>query len=973
MPIPSLRRACCGGFTLLTLVIAAAQARAACDPLNYVLPAPNAAMPRIGSGQTVTNTNPNGCQDGFAIAIDTGGTLVNRGGFTVLPGLRGANGNGGLLVLGGTLNNATGATLDNRADLYVGVAPFYGGTLNNGGVITNNAQLVSAGEFNNGPFGRITNKATMQLVGTNQAFTNAGLLQNQGSLTMNDIGGSFANHGQIDNAASAVIELSSTFGVLNWAGGTVNNSGVLRVTTLTLGVPTVYGTFNLLAGGTLEHTVLTLAQGLSQDNAGLIRNDRGMAVYGTLVNTGEIQSTAALTIDYPGFGLALMHNVNLLTLGSASGTWTGALPSPVTSTNSGLLKNDGTLVVKADALVINGGVDIFGNPNGQLQNYAQLQVYGRIENRHVLLNNSEMTVYGEVENRGQLINYGALVNQGRVTSAGTLYNEALIDNQAQFTVTGNFTLNGTMTNSGRVSFSAGSVTQGQGSYQQSAGVTWLDGSVTMREFQINDGSLCGTGKLNGSLFASDMSVCAAAGAPMKAGAQARRLALTADAPQGLTVSGDLVLSGGRLSFDIGGTAPGSFGSLVIGGHVLGTRGTLQLNFINGYQPAIGSSWALLGSQDVDPLGGFTLEVAGLPAGYGFAAGAGGSIGVTTVPVPEPQTAWLLLTGLGFVSWRRAGRHWAAACEALRRWRPNHLPAAVALAAVCAAHAPAGATVLVSAGAQVTAGNQGTSPLALSQQQAGPVGVTVAQGNDTTESWVRQASATATASVGSLRVATQSTYLHTQGQPRPNDRYANASASADASWTDTLLITSPTHTTGSGGHWIGMLALSADLTSVMYADKLPQPVGATVSLFATGLSGAPPNPLSNVCDLAGLTCLNVFHNQQATGTWLLPVEVSFSYGQAFSFYVSLRANSDAQAYGCDDCTLASTVANGTSLTWQGTSAILDASRHPVTDATLSSEARFNYLLAAPVPEPSGALLMVLGALVIAWRRRVGQVR
>ncbi|MBI3349052.1 MAG: PEP-CTERM sorting domain-containing protein, partial [Burkholderiales bacterium] len=364
-----------------------------------------------------------------------------------------------------------------------------------------------------------------------------------------------------------------------------------------------------------------------------------------------------------------------------------------------------------------------------------------------------------------------------------------------------------------------------------------------------------------------------------------------------------------------------------------------------------------------------------PAGYVFATGSGGSIGVTTVPVPEPQTAWLLLAGLaGLVSWRRAGRHGAAARAALRRWRPNHLPAAVALAAVCAAHAPAGATALVTAGAQVAAGNQGTSPVTVSQEQtAGLVGATAAQGNDTTETWVRQASATATASVGSLRVATQSTYLHAQGQPWANDRNANARASADASWTDTLLITSPTHTTGSGGHWLGMLALSADLTSVMHADKLPQPVGATVSLFATGLSGAPPDPLSNACDLTGLTCLKVFQNQQATGTWLLPVNVGFSYGQAFSVYVSLRANAEAQAYGCDDCTLTSTVANGTSLTWQGTSAILDASRHPVADATLSSESRFNYLLAAPVPEPNRALLTVLGALVIARRRRVGQVR
>ncbi|MBI3347027.1 MAG: hypothetical protein HY020_07420, partial [Burkholderiales bacterium] len=595
MTIPSLRRACCGGFTLLTLAMAAVQAHAGCDPLNYVLPAPDPAMPRIGNGQTVTNTNPNGCQDGFAIAIDTGGTLVNRGGFTVLPGLRGANGNGGLLILGGTLNNATHATLDNRADFYIGLDPYYGGTLNNGGVIINNALMVSAGTVVIGPFGQISNNASLQLVGIGQSFTNNGLFQNQGSLTMLGIGGSFANHGQIDNAAGAVIDLEASFGVLDWAGGTVNNSGTMRLSDLAIGDASGpngnYDTFNLLPGSRLETGDLTIRQGVLQVNAGTLRNAGSMGVYGTLINDGDIQ-TSTLTLDYAGFGLAVLNNRSggTLTLGSASGVWPGGTATPATSVISGRLFNGsaGTLTIKGDALVVVGAADPFGNLAGYLQNGGTLLVRGRLENKSAMVSTSDMTVLGQFDSSGDFTNTGRLENQGSVN------------------ITGNFTHQGDVINQGQFVFAAGSTTQGLGTYRQTEGATWINGLVDLPQIQIDGGALCGSGQLHGTLsIGASGSICPGGGPVVSMLKANTRLSRLADAePAGLTVSGDLVLSGGRLSFDIGGTAPGSFGSLVIGGHVLGTRGTLQLNFINGYQPAIGSSWALLGSQDADPLSGF---------------------------------------------------------------------------------------------------------------------------------------------------------------------------------------------------------------------------------------------------------------------------------------------------------------------------------------------------------------------------------
>ncbi|RZL36793.1 MAG: hypothetical protein EOP35_10245, partial [Rubrivivax sp.] len=333
---PSFRRlaACTVGLTLTGLTAAPALALS-CDKANYILPAPNPVVQHIS--KLLTNNNPNGCQDGFALQIDASGHLINQAGFTLLPGLLGVNGRGGLSSYG-ALTNAASGTLDSYADIHNNI----NAVLTNEGVFTNNALLVNAGYV-----------------------VNNGKLFNKGMLSMTGIGGSFENHGQLDNAAGATLELTSLFQVIDWAGGTVNNAGTLRVSYLDIGdasgQSSPYSSFNLMAGSRLETGDLVIRQGATQGNAGTLRNTGDMGVYGTLVNDGDIQ-TGSLTLDYAGFGLAILNNRTTLTLGTAGGVWPVGAATSLTSTNSG------QLTIKANGLLVNGGVNPFGVHNGHLQN-----------------------------------------------------------------------------------------------------------------------------------------------------------------------------------------------------------------------------------------------------------------------------------------------------------------------------------------------------------------------------------------------------------------------------------------------------------------------------------------------------------------------------------------------------------------------------------------------------------------------------
>ncbi|RZL36111.1 MAG: PEP-CTERM sorting domain-containing protein [Rubrivivax sp.] len=563
-------------------------------------------------------------------------------------------------------------------------------------------------------------------------------------------------------------------------------------------------------------------------------------------------------------------------------------------------------------------------------------------------NTNDLQVFGQFDNPGLFQNDGTLLNHGQITSSGELVNTSRIENRGSVSITGSFTHRGEVLNSGGFTFAAGSTTHGLGSYLQTAGTTRLDGTVTLAQFALDGGSLCGTGHLYASVHVGGSASICAAGGPsvnmLRAGARSQQLA-AADVPVSLTIDGDLVLDGGTLSFDIGGLSPGSFGSLVIVGHVLGTRGTLQLNFIDGYQPALGDSWTLLGSQDAAPLSGFTLQVAGLPSGYAFSASDSGGIGVSAVPAPVPEPGTLLLLPAGLVMLARR-RLLAALC--------------------CALPMLASATTVVGAGAWVGAGNIGVPPVSGGQENAAHASVTLAQSNDSTEAWTRHASAYANARVGTLGLTLNAGYAHSAGKAYPPSGYT--SANADATWSETLTIGTPSATGLGAAHWSGVIELTGTVATNATG---AQAAFADVVVYATGLL-PPPDLISGDCDSGrAVACISAGGpSDKREGPWLLPIDVHFVPGKPFVFEVSLRGLTGLYVSSCDDCALDADVNFGHTLRWLGTTAVTDDDGHVLTDYTLTSESGFDYRLAAPVPEPGRLWLTALGVLALAWRHLRG---
>jgi hypothetical protein len=188
-----------------------------------------------------------------------------------------------------------------------------------------------------------------------------------------------------------------------------------------------------------------------------------------------------------------------------------------------------------------------------------------------------------IQNDAQLLIAGAFTNAGSLTvDAGSL--------QVQ----------GDFTNSGTVELRNGSSLQAGGGYVQSSGSTLLDHATLSAAglLDLQAGLLSGSGIIQGSV--------------QNAGAIA---------VGGSGAAGELIISGnyvqtatGELDIDLGGIHSGTdYDQLAIGGTAT-LDGTLNVNLINGFQPIVGDSFAVLifGSRSGD----FAIEN-GLDLGGGL--------------------------------------------------------------------------------------------------------------------------------------------------------------------------------------------------------------------------------------------------------------------------------------------------------------------------------------------------------------------
>jgi len=448
-------------------------AQATCDDANRVVPIPtDFGNPRIRAGEVVPNLNAQGCHDLLPLIIEAGGRLDNYAGLSNQPGSdRGPNGRGGLFV-NGLLDNKAGARISNLGEFYVDFLVGQGvGSVINDGAFTNQGLVELWGRFTTGSqgsfhhqsgsfrsggefisAGSFENSASVSLVGG--SFSNSGLLTNRGHIAVSGFSTSLANAGLIDNQAGASLTIDAPFGVHDFTSGTLNNAGLFSLRSgLSLGTG---GTVNMLAGSLIEGTPVVIFEGHTQVNAGRLRMNDSLTVWGSLQNDGVLDiHTEYATIGYPG-GFASLANNQTITIGGYEGMtyFAGKL------TNGASLVNNGQMRIEPGSRLVNGAVDV---------NFGQ--------------------VHGHFQNNGQLVNAGAITNRGTVEISGTL------------------TQDGTFENTGTVTFAAGSETTGQGSYLQLAGLTRLNGSVDIPVFEVRGGDLCGSGVLRGSLVFGGSKLC----------------------------------------------------------------------------------------------------------------------------------------------------------------------------------------------------------------------------------------------------------------------------------------------------------------------------------------------------------------------------------------------------------------------------------------------------------------------------------
>jgi len=600
----------------------------ACTFAHLVVPIGPYFVARISTGSTVVNTDPLGCHGMLPLIIEHGATLNNLAMLTNdLGGHDGPNGRGGILV-GGLFDNSASATVDNLGEFFLQRSDQgFSGVLKNAGRFVNQGLLSIES-------GGLVNSGTLINAGTLTSFDtvrNSGTLVNQGMLTFERSPGSwgprfFATGGVIDNQHGGTLILTKVEGgstYSNWTGSTLNNAGTLRGFNQVVGAADSV-TLNLLAGGTVENSALSVAAGHTLRNDGnLVNTYVGLSDGSTFVNNGRIAGKSRIDINQQD---STLRNTGHIEVDGA------------TLMNYGLLVNAGMVKVRASGRIDNGDA-------GQVQNDATLSVEGgTINNAGWIDNTGTLTNAGLIDNQGQLSrvsNSGRFDNAGTFTSPAELVNTGTIANAGDFRVGGSFELDGTFVNTGQMVFGAGSFTYGGGTYQQTGGVTRVDGSITIPTFELSGGRLCGSGRVSGSVVVSNSTVC------------------PGNSPGKLHIGGGFFMLGGVLEIEIAGTVPGSFDVLQVDGVASFQSGVVKLMFADGYLPAPDAQWPFLQSTyGVDGLQTMRFDVSGLPAGYTTTIGADGLISFSSVPVPEPGSLALMVGGLlamlGMLNSKRPG-------------------------------------------------------------------------------------------------------------------------------------------------------------------------------------------------------------------------------------------------------------------------------------------------------------------------------
>jgi hypothetical protein len=420
---------------------------------------------------------------------------------------------------------------------------------------------------------------TGTLLGSSGKFLSR-TFDNHGVLTYNGTGFLFdlnnGDSGVLNNLAGATFDLAGDGDIGPWADGpkAINSAGMFRKTAgmttsidipfnLTGSVEVQSGTLNVNGGGSASGA-FNLAGGLVTVTGGTFTLLNGAAgtgpgtlvVYGgtVAVNTGESASVARLTQRRGatvGGGTLTVTSSYSFGGGTQSGTGKTVVAATATGSMSGTaikllgrtLENHGTLTYSGSGLEFGfaGGTGVINNTNGAVFS---------------LTGDGDMTVFGSGAHA--IVNAGTLNRSGAGTTS--------IDSGISFTTTG------------AVNVTAGTLDVGE-VYTQSAGITTLSAGTALASaggVLINGGTLDGFGTVSGNLTNKGQVRPGGAG------------------PAGtLTVTGNYTqTASGVLDINLGGTAPGQFDVLAVGG-LATLDGTMNVSLVNGFHPSLGDAFKVL--------------------------------------------------------------------------------------------------------------------------------------------------------------------------------------------------------------------------------------------------------------------------------------------------------------------------------------------------------------------------------------------
>lgn len=422
-------------------------------------------------------------------------------------------------------------------------------------------------------FGGVTTPGQVLLVAGNRAL--AGEIHNRGQAQWQ--GGSFSSWTGIwDNSASAALDILGDFVVAASTGrfdnaGSVTKSAGAGYTTLGMSfnngghVKVSSGALRLDGGGTQSGS-FEATPGSWIELAGAQRITGSVAPVGAVhITDGSLQVLAGASYtNSPASRIA----VQAMQIDAR-----GSLTNHGTVTGGAQINNDGSLVNNGDwyaGKLLNQGS--FSNSSGHTATLDSGISTGSFLNSGSLVVNTGLNVLGRFSNDGSIANHGWLIVDTALHNAGQISSDGVVVVNATASL------------------------QGQGSFEQTAGLTTVNGLLEAQGgINIRAGQLYGTGTLRGPVWVGS-------GATVHPG----------NSPGTLSVDGDATLAGAGLSIEVLDHRHSDL--LQVSGVLTLDQTRIELKFDPAYQPHDGDSFTWLRAARIDDLG-TTATFSGLPVDW----------------------------------------------------------------------------------------------------------------------------------------------------------------------------------------------------------------------------------------------------------------------------------------------------------------------------------------------------------------------